>query len=54
MRVEPLAQEVTGGDTNRLYKAGLKFELLEKGKVKKDQSLGYYRPDRPPTELSST
>lgn len=51
LRVEPLARKVSGGDTGRLYKAGLKTQLCAVGIVKYQRGLGYYRPDAPPVEF---
>jgi hypothetical protein len=48
MKVEELANVCTGGDSSRLYKAGLKSELELRGLIRHKRGLGWYRPDKPP------
>jgi hypothetical protein len=50
LRTDALAAKV--GDRRRLFreKGGL-VELQERGKVKHNERLGFYRPDDPPDEL---
>jgi len=55
LKTDDLAFEVAAGDRPRLYytnrktnKGGLK-ELLETGGVVNKPTIGYYRPDAPPT-----
>ena len=54
MTVEMLAKEVVGGDSNRLYRDGLKKVLEANGLVKHDRKLGgWYHPDKPPLKRSA-
>ncbi len=50
MRVEKLAQEVTGGESSRLYRDGMKTVLVKDGHIVLDRRIGYYRPDKPPVD----
>ena len=50
MRVEKLAQEVTGGEASRLYRDGMKTVLEKDGHIVLDRRIGYFRPDKPPVE----
>ncbi len=59
---ENLAAEVSKGDSSRMYdkkrngkvvKKGELQELMDVGYVKNKRRVGYYRPDRPPTENHS-
>ena len=50
MRVEELAKTVTGGETTRLYRDGLKTILKANGMIVYDSKIGYFRPDAPPPE----
>jgi hypothetical protein len=51
MKIEPLANAVSGRDTKRLYKAGGLQELRDRGDVAHRHGVGYYRPDAPPGDL---
>lgn len=48
LKVEPLANEVAGGDKSRLYRKGGLKELKELDLVHHKHGVGYYRPDAPP------
>lgn len=50
MRVEKLAQEVTGGESSRLYRDGMKTVLVKDGHIVLDRRIGYFRPDKPPAD----
>lgn len=50
MRVEAIANAVTGGETTRLYRDGMKTVLETKGLIVMDRRIGWYRPDSPPPE----
>ncbi len=50
MSVQELANKVTGGETTRLYRDGMKTTLVARGLIIHDRKIGYYRPDAPPPE----
>ena len=55
LKVEELANIVTGGDSSRLYKSGLKKILEKRGLAQHSHDLGgWYRPDRPPPNSMAT
>jgi len=50
MRVDALAHIVTGGETTRLYRDGMKTVLEKEGLIILDRRIGWYRPDKPPAD----
>ena len=53
MRVEELAKAVTGGESSRLYRDGMKTVLVKEGYIVLDRRIGYFRPDKPPVDRIS-
>jgi hypothetical protein len=49
LKKQPLANIVCGGEASRLYKPNGIKEMQEAGIVRRKDTLGYYRPDAPPT-----
>jgi hypothetical protein len=47
LKLQALADRLSGADTKRLYNEGLKTVLMEKGLIE-HVNAGYYRPDAPP------
>lgn len=52
LRTDALVAEI-GGDRRRLWKAGGVEELKERGLVRLDKRVGYFRPDCPPEGMDS-
>lgn len=50
LSLEELANEVSDGNTNILYRRGLKVKLMASGRVSHTKAIGYFRPDAPPLD----
>ncbi|MCE9545329.1 MAG: hypothetical protein K8T25_07415 [Planctomycetia bacterium] len=52
LKGDALAEEVSGGDKRRLYKRGGIKELTASERVLNKPTVGYYRPDAPPSDFT--